>query len=81
MLQGADHADTAVRPSNLVHVKKWLRTKHAIVFRLSNGVIQINFFDHTKLVVNVPSMIVTYIDKDRKSSSYNLEAVALSNHG
>lgn len=41
---------------------------------------QINFFDHTKLVVNVPSMLVTYIDKDRKSSTYFLEAVAGSNH-
>ncbi len=40
---------------------------------------QINFFDHTKLVVNVPSMLVTYIDKDRKSNTYFLESIATSN--
>jgi polo-like kinase 1 len=27
----------------IVYVKKWMRTRHAIMFRLSNKVVQVNF--------------------------------------
>lgn len=26
-----------------VYVKKWMRTRHAIMFRLSNKIVQVNF--------------------------------------
>lgn len=29
--------------TDLVYVKKWMRTRHAIMFRLSNKVVQVNF--------------------------------------
>lgn len=29
--------------SSFVYVKKWMRTKHAIMFRLSNKIVQVNF--------------------------------------
>ena len=61
-------------------MKKWLRTKHAIVFRLSSGIIQINFFDHTKLIVNAPMEMVTFINKDRQSNSYYMEDIATTRH-
>lgn len=28
-----------------VYVKKWMKTKHAIMFRLSNKIVQVNFTD------------------------------------
>jgi polo-like kinase 1 len=28
---------------DVVYVKKWMRTRHAIMFRLSNKVVQVNF--------------------------------------
>ena len=28
---------------NIVYVKKWMRTRHAIMFRLSNKIVQVNF--------------------------------------
>jgi len=28
---------------DIVYVKKWMRTRHAIMFRLSNKVVQVNF--------------------------------------
>ena len=34
---------------NVVYVKKWMRTRHAIMFRLSNKIVQVNFQDHTEL--------------------------------
>ena len=30
-------------PPGSVYVKKWMRTKHAIMFRLSNKIVQVNF--------------------------------------
>lgn len=65
---------------NLPLVRKWLRTKHAIVFRLTVGVVQINFFDHTKIIVNEPLDMVTYIGKTGAIVSYNLADIAQSNH-
>ena len=29
--------------NQLVYVKKWMKTKHAIMFRLSNRLVQVNF--------------------------------------
>ena len=29
--------------TNVIYVKKWMRTRHAIMFRLSNKVVQVNF--------------------------------------
>lgn len=65
---------------NLALVRKWLRTKHAIVFRLTIGVVQINFFDHTKIVVDEPMDMVTYIGKSGAMVCYSLADIARSNH-
>eukprot|EP01137_Pigoraptor_chileana_P018178 Opistho-2@77262 len=58
------------------HVMKWLRTKHAIIFRLSKSIIQMNFFDHTKVIVSTGSRTVTLIDKSRNASTYTLTDAA-----
>lgn len=77
LLGGGKDSENVTKTSvELPHVKKWTRTKHAIVFRLSNSVMQINFFDHSKLVVNIPLGFTTYIDKDRVSRSFFLEDIA-----
>ena len=88
LLNGADTHDQGSKTAasaaphmpGLAFVRKWLRTKHAIVFRMSNSVIQINFFDHTKLIVNTPLGLVTFINKDRISTTYYLDDVAKSRH-
>ena len=74
---GDDSADAWDKKSqDMMHVKKWLRTKHAIVFRLSQGVIQINFFDHAKLVLNTSLGLITFIDKSRKTNTYHTKDIA-----
>jgi polo-like kinase 1 len=35
--------DSSDSSSQGVYVKKWMRTKHAIMFRLSNKIVQVNF--------------------------------------
>ncbi|GAK64750.1 pkinase-domain-containing protein [Moesziomyces antarcticus] len=64
-LYGADSpltfCDTA-RTSGMVFVHKWYKTKDAIVFRLSNGTVQLNFYDHTKLFLTHGAQVVSVIE-------------------
>jgi len=68
-----------VAPADMMHVKKWTRTKEAIVFRLSHGVIQLNFFDHAKLVFNCPLGLITFIDKTRETNTFRIDDIAATN--
>jgi polo-like kinase 1 len=46
-----------------IYVKKWMQTKHAIMFRLSNKIVQVYFTDHTEIHLNSESRLVTYVNK------------------
>ncbi|RKP37055.1 kinase-like domain-containing protein, partial [Dimargaris cristalligena] len=47
---------------NLLYLNKFIRTGHAAMFRISHGVLQLNFIqDHSKLVIQNRGEIVTYI--------------------
>lgn len=60
--------------NNMVYVKKWLRTKHAILFRLNDRTVQVIFYDHTEVVLS-PDKVVTYTDKQGERESYPLHSV------
>lgn len=60
---------------NMVYVKKWLRTNHAILFRLSNQTVQVIFFDQTEILLSSSTRIVVYTDKARKVTQYPLDTV------
>ncbi len=45
--------------SNMVYVKKWVRTRHAILFRLSNRSVQVCFFDKSEIVLCAQGTSVT----------------------
>ncbi|XP_075528543.1 serine/threonine-protein kinase polo [Dermacentor variabilis] len=54
----------------------WLRTRSAISFYLTNGTVQINFFqDHTKLILCPLMSAVSYIDNNRVFHTYRLETL------
>ena len=55
-----------------VYVKKWMKTKHAILFRLSNKIVQVSFLDQTEIILSSETKIVTYMDKKGHLSSYPL---------
>lgn len=57
---------------NCTYVKKWLKTKHAIMFRLSNKIVQVNFQDHTEILLNSESRQVTYVNKKGERSTLPL---------
>jgi len=59
-------------------LKKWVRTKHAILFRLSNKTVQVVFYDHTEILLSSEGRIVTFVDKKRGRNTYYLEDVLMN---
>jgi len=55
-----------------VYVKKWMKTRHAIMFRLSNKIVQVNFTDKTEIILSSENKIVTYVNKKGERSNYPL---------
>lgn len=55
-----------------VYMKKWMRTRHAIMFRLSNKVVQVNFQDHTELILATDLKTVTYVNKKGERNTYQM---------
>jgi polo-like kinase 1 len=66
--------------NNFVYVKKWMRTKHAIMFRLSNKIVQVCFQDHTEIILSSESRVVTYVNKKGERSTYPLSSALDSNN-
>jgi len=64
---------TSSTSTGLVYVKKWLRTKHAIFFRLSNRTVQVIFQDHTELLLSSQHNSVTYTDKKKVRTTFPLD--------
>lgn len=66
--------------SSLVFVKKWLRTRHAIIMRLSNDVFQVTFNDHSEIVLASDSPFVSYVNKEEERTIRNLAETAIDSH-
>uniref|UniRef100_A0A673M298 Serine/threonine-protein kinase PLK n=1 Tax=Sinocyclocheilus rhinocerous TaxID=307959 RepID=A0A673M298_9TELE len=65
--------DELIRLPYLCH---WFRTKSAIVLHLSNGTVQINFFqDHTKLILCPLMGAATYINEKREFYTYKMSLI------
>jgi len=51
--------------SNLPYVKRWKRAQKAIIFKNTNGVIQLIFSDKSELILTAKSNMVTFINSQR----------------
>lgn len=75
--QNKDEETELTRPvsclpvSDTVHVKKWIRTKHAILFRLSDQTIQVVFYDQTEVLLTPDVRYITYVDKNHVRRTYD----------
>ncbi|KAH6577121.1 hypothetical protein BASA60_004200 [Batrachochytrium salamandrivorans] len=58
---------------SLDYLTKYLRTKNGVFFRLSNHTLQLNLFDHTKLIISGRGKIITYIDTNREMHTHTLD--------
>lgn len=62
--------------AQLPHLRAWFRTKSAIVFHLTNGTFQANFFkDHTKIILCPIMEAVSFIDEDKNFTVYSLKLI------
>ena len=60
----------------IIYVRKWMKTKQAIIFRLSNKAIQVGFKDQTEVILYNDT--VTYKNKKGEISVFKIEE-ALNN--
>jgi polo-like kinase 1 len=58
----------------LPHVKNWLRTKHAILFRLSNRTIQVNFTDGSEILLSSEAQACVFVNPKTKRRAAHLLA-------
>ncbi|GAA5885683.1 hypothetical protein JCM6882_007526 [Rhodosporidiobolus microsporus] len=66
--------DTA-RTKNMDFLVKYYRMKNAIVFKLSNEVLQFNFYDHTKLILTSSGLTLTFISPSFTLTTYSLASL------
>ncbi|CAD7925467.1 unnamed protein product [Amoebophrya sp. A120] len=69
------HYDPNMARGEKPYVKKWMKNRHAIMFQLSNKIVQVIFFDKTEVVLSSKTHTVTYVDKRGQRSSYPLQSV------
>jgi polo-like kinase 1 len=58
-----------------VYVKRWLKTRHAIIFRLSNKVVQVHFHDGTEIILSSEARLVTYTDARGERKTFPLSTL------
>ena len=70
-----DNENGSVEENEMPFLKKWVRTRHAILFRLSNRTVQVVFFDRSEVLLSSEARIVTYVSKQGLRSEHSLEEV------
>ncbi|KAJ3014496.1 listerin E3 ubiquitin protein ligase 1, partial [Thoreauomyces humboldtii] len=73
-----DGSAAAPHTTNLDFLTKYLRTKAGVIFRLSNHVVQLNLFDHSKIILSSDGLVVTFIDANRHCTTRTLASFARS---
>lgn len=62
--------------TRLPFMKSWFRTRSAMVLQLSNGTVQVNFFqDHTKVIICPIMQAVSFIDDKRNFRTFRFSLI------
>ncbi|KAG7207750.1 hypothetical protein KM043_009362 [Ampulex compressa] len=61
--------------SRIPYMHQWFRTQTAVVMQLTNGTVQINFLDHTKIIMCPLMTAVTYIDQEKNFRTYRFQTI------
>ncbi|BGP47666.1 Cell cycle serine/threonine-protein kinase cdc5/MSD2 [Rhodotorula kratochvilovae] len=67
--------DDVARTKNMDFLVKYYRMKSAIVFKMSNDVMQFNFYDHHKLIITHAGALLTFISPSFTLTTYTLPAL------
>ena len=60
-----------------VYVRKWMRTRHSVIFRLSNNCLQVSFLDDTEVLLWSDRRWVTIKSKDSPRRTLDVKDAAL----
>ena len=64
--QATDNAEEypqSLRQAPMIYLKKWMKTRHASLLRLSNKIVQVAFLDNTEIILSSESKLVTFVNK------------------
>ncbi|XP_072378705.1 serine/threonine-protein kinase polo [Diabrotica undecimpunctata] len=61
--------------SRTPHLHQWCRSTSGVLMQLNNGTVQMNFGDHTKIIMCPLLAAITYIDEDRAFRTYKFESI------
>jgi len=78
--KGNDFSNVEVKETDFIFVKKWMNTKHAIIFRFSNKIIQTIFKDKTQVILHCLNNEATFIGKKEEKIKYPLNKIFESNN-
>ena len=59
----------------LIYIKNWMRTKHAIIFSLTNKLIQYIFLDNSEFQISNLTKTFTYVNRRRERFTYPLNII------
>jgi polo-like kinase 1 len=51
------------KDDGFIFIKQWLKTRHAIMFGLSNKLFQVNFFDNSQILLHTAKKTVLFTSK------------------
>ncbi|XP_048004772.1 serine/threonine-protein kinase polo isoform X2 [Leguminivora glycinivorella] len=61
--------------SRVPHLHQWYRSTLAVIMYLTNGTLQINFQDHTKIILCPLMQAVTYIDVEKNFRTFRFSTI------
>ena len=73
--------NNTIEEIDFIFVKKWLKTKQAMIFRFSNKIIQVCFKDKTQILIHTINKNIRYTNKKGEITVYPInKALNSSNH-
>lgn len=72
---GASVAREADTMSRTPHLHQWCRSASGVLMQLNNGTIQMNFGDHTKIIMCPLMAAITYIDEERNFRTFRFQSI------
>jgi polo-like kinase 1 len=66
----------SVASEDMIYMKKWIKTKHAMLFRLSNDTVQVQFNDETQVLISSEGNLITFVDKEENRTLHSISDIA-----
>ncbi|XP_022918871.1 serine/threonine-protein kinase polo [Onthophagus taurus] len=61
--------------SRVPHLHQWCRSTTGVLMQLNNGTVQMNFSDHTKIIMCTLMSAITYIDDDKSFRTFRFQSI------